>query len=353
MTRMPASGLQRLQQISMIGLFAITAVTGLYLARSVLVPIVSALVVGLLFGPAQGRLVRYGLPGWAGAVVIVALFVSAIVAMVYALIVPFEQWASRLPEVWAELRYQLDGLKRMLLRIQDVQETVKETTGLDGDAEKVVVEAPGFLANLAISVPVAIAQFIVFLGTLYFYLAGRDELRARCLGLCGSRHVRLRLARIFRDVEFAISNYLGTILLINIGLGVATFLALLAVGFPNPVLFGALAAVLNFAPYLGPMVLSILLVGVGLITYDTLWSAVLPAMLFFGLNLVEANVVTPSIVGRTFTIQPLAVFVSLAFWAWLWGFIGALLAVPMLLIFQVVLLRSAQPANARMPAVRR
>jgi predicted PurR-regulated permease PerM len=325
-------------------------VTGLYLARPVLVPVVSALVLGLLFGPAHGRLVRLGLPGWTGAVLIVALFVSAIVAMVYALIVPFEQWANRLPEVWAELRYQLDGLKRMLLRIQDVQETVKETAGLEGDAETVVVETPGFLADLAVSAPVAAAQLIVFLGTLYFYLAGRDELRTQCLGFCATRHVRLQAARIFRDVEYAISNYLGTILLINIGLGIATFLVLLLVGFPNPVLFGALAAVLNFAPYLGPLVLSVLLVGVGLITYDTLWSAVLPAMFFFGLNVVEANVVTPSIVGRTFTIQPLAVFVSLAFWAWLWGFVGALLAVPMLLIFQVVLLRLAAPVNTRKPA---
>ncbi len=350
MIKPPATGLQRLHQISMIGVFAILAVTGLYLARPVLVPVVAALVVGLLFGPAQERLVRAGLPGWAGAVLIVAFFVSVIVSMVYALIVPFEQWASRLPEVWAELRYQLDGLKNMLLRIQDVQDTVRESAGLDGDAEKVVVDTPGFLANLAISAPVVAAQLIVFLGTLYFYLAGREDLRARCLGLCGTRHVRLRLARIFRDVEFAISNYLGTILLINIGLGAATFLALLAVGFPNPVLFATLAAILNFAPYLGPLVLSVLLAGIGLITYDTLWSGLLPAMLFLGLNAVEANVVTPSIVGRTFTIQPLAVFVSLAFWAWLWGFIGALIAVPMLLVFQVALLRLAAPANVRPPA---
>lgn len=334
-----------LQETAIVGLFAIAALAALYLARPVFVPIVSALVIGLLLGPAQGRLVRLGLPAWLAAVLIVSLFTGVIVGMAYALIVPFDEWARRLPEVWAELRYQLDGVKRMLLRIQDVQETVKRSTGLDGDAEKVVVEAPGFLANIAFSVPLVLAQLIVFLGTLYFYLAGRDRLRAQCLAVCVTRRARLRLARIFRDTEFAISNYLGTILLINIGLGAATCLALHLVGFPNPVLFGTLAAILNFAPYVGPMVLSVLLLGIGLISYDTLWASALPVLLFAGLNIVEANVITPSIVGRTFTIQPLAVFVSLAFWAWLWGFIGALLAVPILLIIQIVFRRLAGHAD--------
>ena len=177
MTGDPSPGnLPRFHETAIVGLFAIAALAGLYLARPILVPIIAALVMGLLLGPTQGRLVRLGLPACLGAVLIVSLFMGVIAGMVYALIVPFEQWASRLPEVWAELRYQLDGVKRMLLRIQDVQETVKQSTGLDGDAEKVVVEEPGFLANIAFSAPLVLAQLIIFLGTLFFYLAGRDEL---------------------------------------------------------------------------------------------------------------------------------------------------------------------------------
>ena len=336
MTRQPATGLY---QTAVIGLFVLAVIAALYFARSIMVPIASALIVGLLFGPSQGRLVRYGVPGWLGSLCLVGLAVLTVIGLLRLIIIPFETWSNRLPEVWSELRYQLNGLKSMILSLQDVKESVEQSAGLDSDAAKVVVEQPGFLAEIAFTAPATIAQFIVFLGTLFFYLAGRQELHAQCLALCVTRHSRLQLARIFRDTEYAISNYLGTILLINIGLGAATSLALFLIGFPNPLLWGALAAVLNFAPYIGPLIVSVLLFGVGLLTYDTLWSAIFPTLIFFCINLVEANVVTPSIIGRTFTIQALAIFVSLAFWVWLWGFIGALLAVPMLLILQVIVLR--------------
>ena len=329
-----------LSEYATIGLFVFGLLAFLYVARPIMVPLVSAVVIGLLLGPTQGRLTRLGFPAWISSLLLVSAVIGFFIALTRLLFIPFEIWASRLPEIWSELKRQLDLWKGVILRLKDVKEEVEESAGIDESVERVVVDEPGFLADIAFSAPVAGGQLVIFVGALFFYLAGRDDIRARCLSLCVSRQARLTVARILRDMEFCVSHYLTTILLINIGLGVVTAIALWMIGFPNPILWGVLAALLNFAPYIGPLIVDVLLFGVGLLTYDSLVMAAAPMLIFFMINLVEANVVTPAIIGQTFTIQPLAVFVSLAIWVWMWGPVGALLSVPLLLIIEVILSRT-------------
>ncbi len=153
----------------------------------------------------------------------------------------------------------------------------------------------------------------------------------------GSRDARLRMMRIWTDIEHNLVSYVGLVTLINLALGAVTTLMLYLIGFPNPVTFGLLTMVLNYVPYIGPAVVSVVLLAVGLVAMPSLAQAVLAPALFVAIATVEGHFITPSIVGRRLTISPFIVFLALAFWTWLWGPIGAFLAMPFLIVTFVIL----------------
>ena len=149
-------------------------------------------------------------------------------------------------------------------------------------------------------------------------------------------HDKKRAVEISHGIQQNISNYLFSVSLINIGLGIVVSGGLCFIGVPNATMWGMLAAVLNFVPYFGPVVGVLLLATVGLLTFDTLWQGLLPAAWYLLLHLLEANLLTPVLLGRRFTLNPVVVFVSLMFWTWLWGVPGALLSVPILVSIKVI-----------------
>ena len=155
--------------------------------------------------------------------------------------------------------------------------------------------------------------------------------------------VSMRTARVIQQVVDATSTYLGTITLINVGLGGLTALVLWWLGMPSPVMWGGIVAVLNYIPYLGPIASALALFLGGLMTYPDVWGAMLPPAAFVSLHLVEANFFTPMVVGKRLTISPLAILVSLSFWSWVWGTTGALLAVPLLIILKTVFSAAGTP----------
>jgi predicted PurR-regulated permease PerM len=159
----------------------------------------------------------------------------------------------------------------------------------------------------------------------------------------GSFEGALTTARVIQQVVDATSTYLGTITVINVALGALTALILWQIGMDSPVMWGGIVAVLNYIPYLGPIVASLLLFVGGLMTFPDIWAALIPPAVFIGLHMVEANVLTPLIVGHRLTISPLAILVSLSFWAWVWGTTGALLAVPLLIILKTVFSAAGTP----------
>ncbi len=322
------------------GTFTILLIGALGYAEAVAIPVTAALLTGLLFSPVQTRLERRGIPSMLAAALVLAGFIVLLIVAARLLVIPFQTWSERLPDMWQALRRQLDSVRSLILAVQDATKAVQSSAGLgDGGGDKVVVAGPDLLSNLAVGVPSVMAQFVLFLGVLFFFLASRTRIRAELLTLCTTRASRLRLARIIQDCERAISGYVGTITVINIGLGLCTALALTAMGTPNAGFWGAMAGVLNFVPYLGPGLLVLILVGVGLVDQGHGLALYLPALIFLALHVVEANLVTPSILGHRMTVEPLLVVLSLAFWLWLWGPVGAFLAVPILLVLKVVALR--------------
>lgn len=193
------------------------------------------------------------------------------------------------------------------------------------------------MIGVAMLAPAILAQVLIFLASLYFFVATRDHIRISVLSLCVSRRMRWRTAHVFRDVETKVSRFLLSITFINGCVGCAVALAMWAIGVPSPLLWGAMAAVLNYIPYVGQGVMMLVLLAVGLGTETDLQNMLLPVGCYLAINFVEGQIVTPHFIGRTMTLNPFLIFLSITFWLWAWGPVGGLVAVPTLLIATSVL----------------
>ena len=191
------------------------------------------------------------------------------------------------------------------------------------------LETPNSMLGLiTASAPHAAIQLFFALLVIFFFLAGWTAMRKSTIVSRGSFEGALTTARVIQQVVDATSTYIGTITVINVALGALTAVILWGLGMDSPVMWGGIVAVLNYIPYLGPIAAALLLAFGGLMTFGDPWSAMLPPAIFIGLHMVEANAITPMIVGKRLTINPLLILVSLSFWAWVWGTTGALLAIP-------------------------
>lgn len=300
-------------------------------AQVVLAPLFLAITVGLMFGPVADMLEQRGVPEALSAGLVVLLFLFIILvggALFYG---PLSEWAQRIPLVWERLMAEVANWQEPLAAIGAVQEQLKGVLG-GGATMEVTVQDGSTVTGIAMLAPAIMAQFGIFLVSLYFFLATRENIRIATLSLCVSRRMRWRTAHVFRDVEQKVSKYLLTISMVNVGVGVVVTLMTWAVGMPSPILWGAMAAVLNYIPFVGQAFMALILFLVGLGTTGELIGGLLPMGLYFGINFIEGNFVTPNLLGRTMTINPFMIFLSLSFWIWAWGPVGGLIAVPSLLV---------------------
>src|SRR4029453_4561973 len=206
------------------------------------------------------------------------------------------------------------------------------------------IETPSTLSGIiTASAPHAAVQLFFSLLVIYFFLAGWTGMRKRTIVSRGSFEGALTTARVIQQTVDATSTYIGTITVINVCLGGLTAAILWALGMDSPVMWGGIVAVLNYIPYLGPIAAALLLALGGLIAFVDPVGASPPPLIFISLHLIEANVITPLIVGHRLTINPLLILVSLSFWAWVWGTTGALLAVPLLIIFKTIFAAAGTP----------
>lgn len=317
--------------ISMILVGVVAAVVVLEYGQMILAPIGLAVVVGLMFGPLADRIERFGIPPWisGGAVILAFVFLIALALTGFA--VPLSDWLDKLPSIWQRLQSGLTSWRGVIASVGGLQEQLRDALGQSA-AMKVDVEDGSAVESVATLAPAIVAQVLLFLAGLYFFIATRASIRLSILSMCFSRRLRWRVAHAFRDIEMLVSRYLLSITAVNFGLGVAVALAMWACGVPSPLLWGMLAGVLNYVIYIGPAIMAFILFGVGLATYDTMSAALVPPFVYLVLNLIEAQFVTPHVVGRTMTLNPFVVFLAIAFWIWLWGPLGGFIAVPWLLV---------------------
>jgi predicted PurR-regulated permease PerM len=308
-------------------------------------PVTAALVVAIALVPLLEWFERRGVPSRLAAGLCVIVFLVIAVFAIASIVVPATDWVAqvphRIPKVRAALEPVFDlykNLDRFIDRIVSQIEVTQVRT------RAVRIEEPNsMLGLLTSSAPHLLIQLFFSLLVIFFFLAGWTAMRKRTIVSRGSFEGALTTARVIQQVVDATSTYLGTITLINIGLGALTAAILWNLGMPSPVMWGGIVAVLNYIPYLGPIASALFLFLGGLMTYPDIWTALLPPAAFVSLHLIEANFFTPMVVGKRLTISPLAILVSLSFWSWVWGTTGALLAVPLLIIIKTVFSAAGTP----------
>ena len=329
----------RLQTLSVLGLLLLAVFYTLYFARAVFIPIALAILLKLVLAPLVRRLDRVGVPESIGAVVVIALALGTVVFGVVQLSVPATEWLSRAPQSFAMAEYKLRDVKRSVEEVREAAKKVAELTSMDepeASAPAVVMQGPRLAESFFVGTYSFLVAAIITIVLLYFMLAAGDLFLRKMVQVLPRLHDKKRAIEIARQTERDISTFLLTVTCINTLLGCATGLAMWALGMPNPVLWGVLAGVLNFVPYLGPAVMIGVLALVSLLSFDS-WSQMLLAPGgFLVLTTLEGQLITPLVLGQRLTLNPVVIFVALLVWGWLWNVPGVLLAVPLLATFKIV-----------------
>jgi predicted PurR-regulated permease PerM len=309
-------------------------------------PVTAAFVVAIALVPVLEWLERRRVPSPLAALICIILFLAAANIAVAAIVFPASEWFQQLPERIGRLRQTLAPLVDVYSDFEHFIDDVVREFGRSARSapQTVQVETPSTLLQIiATSAPRAAVQMFFAVLVIFFFLSGWTRMRKRTITARASFGGAMTTARVIQQVVDATSTYLGTITIVNIGMGLVVALVLHLIGMPTPLMWGGIAAVLNYVPYLGPIASALLLGLGGLMTFSDPWYALLPALIFIAIHLVEANFVTPTVVGRRLTINPLLILLSLSFWAWVWGTTGALLAVPLLIIIRTILDAAGKP----------
>jgi predicted PurR-regulated permease PerM len=312
----------------------------LYVARAVLMPIVLALLLSFLLAPVVRGLARLYIPAPLGAAVVLLAIVGVASIGLYGLWEPATQWIQELPKSVGQIEAKMRPVQQSVEKFGKATKKVEEMTQVAGGTTDrtltVDVQRPsltGAVLNQTLNL-VATAGAITIL--LYFLLASEDLFLQKLVRVLPRLSDKKIAVTIVYEVRHDISRYLLTITLINAALGGAVGVAMFWLGMPNPLLWGVMAASFNFIPYLGAITSAIILALVALLTFDDFGRALLVPGVFMSLTILEGFLITPTVIGRRLTLNPVAIFIWLTFWGWLWGVPGMLLAVPLLATLKIV-----------------
>jgi len=331
--------------IALVGLLIICIIAGLYLAKAFFLPITMAFIIGTMLSPAASFLERYRIPRAVAAVLIVAAASAGVAFMVGLIASPAVEWSGKLPELGAILKDKLHVFDRPLALWQEMQSM------LGGPDTLTTLHLPKIdwvQPTLEFLSP-TFAEFLLFIATLILFIASWRDLRRALILNFGERSWRLRTLRILNEIEEHLGNYLLVVTTINVGVGIATGLVCAVTGMPNPAGLGALAAILNFIPIIGPVAMFAVLVVVGIVAFPTIGAGLLAPAMFAAMTFLEGHFLTPMIVGRRLAVNALAVFLALAFWTWLWGPMGAFLSSPLLIVALIVKEHLMPPDSPQLP----
>jgi predicted PurR-regulated permease PerM len=301
-------------------------------------------VVSLTLAPLIRAGKNRGISPWITALVIVVLGLGALALAAMALAGPLGEWIGRAPEIGATIKQKLVVLQAPLGALRRLQ-----TDLFGSDAAAAPAAAPSVVLPFVAFITPAAGQLLLFFGTLLFFLVGQFALRARLVSMFSNHESKLRFLRIVNDIEKNLAGYLALVSIINVAVGTITALGAWLIGLPDPAIFGVIAAVLNYIPYVGPAIVVLVLFAVGLVSFPSLGHAIIAPCGFIALTTLEGHFITPAIVGRRITLNPLMVVLALAFWTWMWGPIGAFLATPLSIVGLVVFSHLFPPEDVKLP----
>lgn len=323
------------------GIFTILVFHVLFVGQEVFVPIFFAMLLNLLLAPAMRGLARLHVPRPIAAFVVILLVFFGISALGFTLAGPATEWLAKAPQTFSQLESRLSVLRKPVQQVQEATkqvERIAEASGTAGGAAPtpVTVKGPGLAEWLLAGTQNVITGFVTTMVLLFFLLFAGDLFLRRLVEILPTLSDKKQAVDISKQIERNISGYLVTITAMNAAVGLATGIVFHLVGIEDAVLWGAVAFLLNYVPILGPICGIGLFFIVGLTVFDTVWNALLPAGLYLVIHLIEGEAVTPMLLARRFTLNPVLVIGSLVFWHWMWGIPGALLAVPLLAVFKIV-----------------
>jgi len=322
-----------------VALLLLGTIAFLYLARPVVLPIVLACIAAMTLKPLIRWLSYCHISPAFSAALVLGLLVSAIGIGFVQVGRPALAWMNEAPQHMTDLRQRVQKMFPRLARFSRAAAAVDNLGATAEDQKKApTVELktsriPGSLISQTGVFMVGAGETLVL---LYMLLASGDLFLQKLVHVMPTLREKKRAVEISHEIQHNISHYLFSVSLINLGLGIVVSVGLYFMGVPNAAMWGLLVALLNFVPYFGPGAGIILLAVVGLLTFDTIWQAALPPAWYLLAHLLESNLVTPVLLGRRFTVNPVVIFVSLIFWTWLWGVPGALLSVPLLVSIKVI-----------------
>lgn len=321
------------------GIFVLAFIAAMYFARDVLLPIILALILSAVFSPVVRGLQKLRIPAPLGAGLLVVALLVAFFTATYNLAEPAGVWLDKAPlgigQIGVKLRRITGQFKEVTDTTEQVKQLAQEMTNGGGNGKRVqevTVKAPSWTANALAAVNKFALTAVSTLTLLYFLLASGDFFLRKMVSVTPRLRDKKRAVEITRQIEAEVSSYLITVTVINVGLGGAVALALYALDVPNPTLWGVMVGLFNFVPYLGDMASVSVLTIVGLLTFDELGRGLLVPAVFCVLTAAEGYVVTPLVLGRRLSLNPVVIVLAVLFWGWMWGLLGALLAVPILVV---------------------
>lgn len=305
-----------------------------YVAAEVVLPVVLALVLKLLFQPGMRLLKKLHVPRSLAALALILLVFGAIIGIGATISGPATEWAAKLPEGIPRLQERLQFLNEP---VEALQTFLHKVDGLmqDGSAPS-ASSGSTIAATLFAGTTHFAASFFETILILFFLLVSGSTFLKRAVEILPNFKEKRQIVELSLDVERNISAYLVTITLMNAAVGLITGIAMWLIGLGDPILWGVAAFLLNYVPIMGPLLGVGMFLLAGLLVIDTLWQALLPAVVYFGVHVVEGEIITPMLLARRFTLNPVLVIIALIFWFWMWGVPGAILAVPMLAITKII-----------------
>lgn len=326
--------LSRPVSVSIIGIFVILLIGAFYFARAFFLPVMLALLITLSFSPLVRYLRRHGIPSVVSAILLVLAILGSFGGISLYLADPVSQAIADAPVVAQRIEERFAPLREPLRKIMSASDRLEAMAGA-AEPEKVVVAQPGLAAWAADTLGGLGTTLGATLVLVLFLLSSGDLFLHKLVRTLSSFSDKKRSVRVVHDVEFEVSRYLLTITAINVGFGILVASAMALLGMSNALLWGAAATVLNFIPYVGAAIGTGAALIVGLITYGAIGPALLPPAAYLLFHTLESAFVTPLILGRRLELNVVAIFISLAFWSWMWGIVGALIAVPILVVVKV------------------
>jgi predicted PurR-regulated permease PerM len=323
-------------RVSLVGIFVLLLVAFLFVARTLVAPVAAAAIISITFGPLADRAARYRIPASVFALACLGLVLLAINLALVLLGGVLADWTARAPEFATGLATKAYLLERPVAAWHELQLWLATMLGTSTEPTKFELPVKDVIAQIVQFLTPALGELVIFFGSLFFFLLSRNSQRQYLVLMFEGKAARLRALRILKELESSLTRYVAVVSMVNIGVGLVTMAVAFATGLPSPALWGVVAFLLNFIPYVGPAIVAVILLVIGIIALPTLTAALVAPALFVGFATVEGHFITPSLVGRQLTLSPLALFLSLAFWTWLWGPLGTFLATPILIAASVI-----------------